>query len=287
MSQQDQVTPPGRPIGLQYSFGTSGAGHSFTWSPPTLSGSQKQLDHEALPHRKRRRLNEVQVNVEAHGVAKIRLGEDMTFDFTSNHREAKKQLSDVEAERDHLLQRLDETRKDHEKTLSKVKYERDESIRGHREATRTYDRITSALRVEVDGLQQELREANEDLEKAKQGLENAEVELERSSNASFDLSTESSPLIRTIRYLRDDHKEQLSTLKKDLEDSEDNVQAVSDSLKMRERELIACRDLNAQIIKGLRETNTKYISENGSLRAKVSELQDALKKQGQPTVIEL
>ncbi|KXH64821.1 hypothetical protein CNYM01_13870 [Colletotrichum nymphaeae SA-01] len=266
MSQQDQVTPPGRPGGLQYSFGTSGAD---------------------LPHEKRRRLNEVQVNVEAHGVAKIRLGEDMTFDFTSKQREAKKQLSDVEAERDHLLRRLDETRKDHEKVLSKVKSERDESIRGHREATTTYDRITSALRVEVNGLQQELKDTKKDLENAQQELENAEVELDRSSTASFDLSTELSPLIRIIRYLRDDHKEQLSTLQKDLEKSEDNCQAVSDSLKMRQRELKACRDLNAQMIKGLRESNMDYISENITLKTKISELQDALKKQGQPIVIEL
>ncbi|KAK1494066.1 hypothetical protein CCUS01_13733 [Colletotrichum cuscutae] len=267
MSQQDQVTPPGRPDGLQYSFGTSGAGHSLTWRPPAFSGSQNQLNHADFPLEKRRRLNEVQVNVEAHGVARIRLGEDMTFDFTSKQREAKKQLSDVEAERDHLLRRLDETRKDHEKILSKVKSERDESIRGHREATTTYDRITSALRAEE--------------------LENAKVELERSSNASFDLSTELSPLMRTIRYLRGGHKEQLSTLEKDLEDSEDNFQAALDSLKMRERELKACHDLNAQTIKGLRESNMKCISENVTLQTKVSRLQDALKKQGQPEVIEL
>ncbi|KAK0367682.1 hypothetical protein CLIM01_14961 [Colletotrichum limetticola] len=287
MSQQDQVTPLGRPGGLQYSFGTSGAGHSLTWCPPAFSGSQNQLNHADFSLEKRRRLNEVQVNVEAHGVARIRLGEDMTFDFTSKQREAKKQLSDVEAERDHLLRRLDETRKDHEKILSKVKSERDASIRGHREATTTYDRITSALKVEVNGLQQELKDTKKDLENAKQELENAEVELERSSNSSFDLSTELSPLMRTIKYLRGGHKEQLSTLEKDLEDSEDNCQAASDSLKMRERELKACHDLNAQTIKEFRESNMKCISENVALQIKVSRLQDALKKQGQPEVIEL
>ncbi|KAK1524699.1 hypothetical protein CPAR01_13647 [Colletotrichum paranaense] len=255
MSQQDQVTPLGRPGGLQYSFGTSGAGHSLTWCPPAFSGSQNQLNHADFPLEKRRRLNEVQVNVEAHGVARIRLGEDMT--------------------------------KDHEKILSKVKSERDASIRGHREATTTYDRITSALRVEVNGLQQELKDTKKDLENAKQELENAEIELERSSNASFDLSTELSPLMRTIKYLRGGHKEQLSTLEKDLEDSEDNCQAASDSLKMRERELKACHDLNAQTIKEFRGSNMKCISENVALQIKVSRLQDALKKQGQPEVIEL
>ncbi|KAK1706865.1 hypothetical protein BDP67DRAFT_528503 [Colletotrichum lupini] len=93
--------------------------------------------------------------------------------------------------------------------------------------------------------------------------------------------------MRTIRYLRGGHKEQLSTLEKDLEDSEDNCQAASDSLKMRERELKACHDLNAQTIKELRESNMKCISENVILQTKVSRLQDALKKQGQPEVIEL
>ncbi|KAJ0302892.1 hypothetical protein COL516b_006938 [Colletotrichum fioriniae] len=251
-----------RPNGLQYSFRANGAGHSFTWSPSTFSGSQNQVDHPKLPHEKRRRLNEVQVNVEALGVAKIRLDEDVIFDFTSNHKEVKKQLSNVEGERDDLLRRLDETRKDHEKVLSNVKSERDESI-------------------------QELKEANENLEKAKQELENAEAELERSSNASFDLSTELSPLISTIRYLRDDHKDQLSTLKKDLQDSEDNHRAVSDSLKTRERELKACRDVYAKLVDGLRESNTKYISENSSLRTKASELQGVLDKQRQNTIIEL
>ncbi|KAK1689973.1 hypothetical protein BDP55DRAFT_712346 [Colletotrichum godetiae] len=176
MSQRNQTTSSGRLNGLQYSFGTSGTGHSFTWSPPASSGSQNQLNHEELPHEKRRRLNEVQVNFEAEGVAKIRLGEDMTLDFTSNHREAKKKLSDVEAERDQLLERLDETSKSHEKALSNVKSEREESVRYLREARLLYDNNTSTIRAEMKQLQQQLKQAIKDNKIAERELEDAEDE---------------------------------------------------------------------------------------------------------------
>ncbi|KAK1634759.1 hypothetical protein BDP81DRAFT_451266 [Colletotrichum phormii] len=295
MSQRDQTTSSGRLNGLHYSFGTSGTGHSFTWSPPASSGSQNQLNHAELPPEKRRRLNEVQVNFEAEGVAKIRLGEGMTLDFTSNHREAKKKLSDVEAERDQLLQRLDETGKSHEEALSKVKSEREESIRDLREARLLYDRITSASRAEMAKLQQQLKQAKEDNEKTELELENAEDEVERSTIGSLDsMDTEISPLVRTIRYLRNDHSKTLArnnktiaNIKKELQSSRDNHRAVSGLLKMRERELEACRDHNAKRIDGLREFNTKYMGEIGSLRSKVKELQDALDKQKEKTIIEL
>ncbi|KXH54027.1 hypothetical protein CSAL01_12397 [Colletotrichum salicis] len=209
-----------------------------------------------LPPEKRRRLNEVQVNLEAEGVAKTRRGEDMTLDFTSNHKEAKKKLSDVEAERDQLLRRLDETSKSHEKALSNAK-------KYH--------------------------------ENTKKELEDAEDEVERSTIGSLDsIDTEISPLIEAIRYLREDHSKTLSRnnktitdLKKKLQSSQENHRAVSGLLKMRERELEACRDINAKRIDGLCEFNTNFIGEIGSLRSKVTELQDALNKQKQKTIIEL
>ncbi|OHE94436.1 hypothetical protein CORC01_10255 [Colletotrichum orchidophilum] len=278
MSQQNQVVSSTRPNGLQYSFGTNGAGHSFTWSPPAPSGSLDQLDHDKMPHGKRRRLNEVQINLAVHGVAKIRLGEDTTLDFTSYYQEAEKKLLDVKAEQAQLLRRLDEAGEGHKKTLSNVKAERDELSRQLIEATKDHDKTISEVKAERDQLRHQLKDASKEHEKTRQELRNLQAQIsQKASLNAARIGLHQRRAMKAKTKLIESHSKQLADdagkiemLQKELQMSEDTHQAVAGVLKMRESELKACQDEYARKFEELNVTNTKSVVEKMSLGGSVS-----------------
>ncbi|KAF6832235.1 hypothetical protein CMUS01_07008 [Colletotrichum musicola] len=80
----------------QISFNNGQQPFSFTWSPPTDSVEDNVVEGN---DRKRRR---VQVDVVKQGIAVLKLGSEMTFDFKSTHADIEKKLADVTAERENL-----------------------------------------------------------------------------------------------------------------------------------------------------------------------------------------
>ncbi|KAK2058475.1 hypothetical protein LY76DRAFT_593263 [Colletotrichum caudatum] len=104
--------------GIEFAFGTGNGSHSFTWNPPA-STNPPDNDRQAMVNdRKRRR---VQVNVVKQGVALLRLGSDMIYDFSSTHAEADKRLADVTAERDHVRRNLGIVKDDLQDTLGRYR----------------------------------------------------------------------------------------------------------------------------------------------------------------------
>lgn len=277
MSQQDQATPSGRPNGLQYSFATNGSGHSFTWSPP-VSESQNKLAHGQPPHAKRRRVNEVEVNLERHGVARIRLGEDATFDFTSYHEEAEKKILGLESERDTLLRRLEEANTSHEEALSDVIAKQDDRV------ARTIAGSLIDKQAAMEELHQQLNEANSDYYKIEQELRITREKLSCAAHMAASLELIHAGMTATeLRCQIADDAEKIKMIEEKLQSSEDNGRAVLDIVRLREREIETCRKEMAGMVNKLRTSD----GEIASLRGEVSELKDALKKHKKDTIIGL
>ncbi|KXH28927.1 hypothetical protein CSIM01_03577 [Colletotrichum simmondsii] len=280
MSQQDQATPSGRPNGLQYSFATNGSGHSFTWSPP-VSESQKNLAHWQPPHAKRRRLNEVEVNLERHGVARIRLGEDATFDFTSYHEEAEKKISGLEAERDKLLQRLDEATASQEKALSDAMAKQDDIVaktiaeslidkqaavekfqQQLDKANKDHEKTKQEMETSMKQLQQKFGKANKDHEKTKQEMQAKLEELSSSADiiaAKSELNRAEIEATKLRRQIADD-AEKIKVIEETLESSEKNHRFVSSTLEQREKQVEMLARKNGGLMKELREGQHKIAS---------------------------
>ncbi|KAF6812619.1 hypothetical protein CSOJ01_05038 [Colletotrichum sojae] len=120
----------------QISFDNGQQPFSFTWNPPAAPVLDDAVEGN---DRKRRR---VQVDVDKQGIAVLKLGSEMTFDFKSTHADAEKKLVNITAERDQLRARVEtletelaQIRTQKDETLAKVTAERNELKRNLQKTT--------------------------------------------------------------------------------------------------------------------------------------------------------
>ncbi|KAK2034222.1 hypothetical protein LX32DRAFT_609090 [Colletotrichum zoysiae] len=263
MESRNQNAYAAQSGGIEVAFGTGDGSHSFTWNPPA-SMNPPDNDRQSLSNdRKRRR---VQVNIVKQGVALLRLGSDMVYDFSSTHAEANKRLADVTAERDHLRRSLDIAKDGLQDTLGRYRanVEMLDGIRGECQFSK-----------DLEHFQEKVRHANLQITEAEEEVKAVKAEMNNLRDLAqaekMNLMQEREELQKELDSAAKDEKRyqhEITQLEKDVESIRKEHKASQASHDSFQKDIFNARQASVEARAELSEVK-KLLDDNHDKYAKV------------------